>query len=83
MSADAIASVLPNLSIGVVCIIALVYVTREFLKKLDERESAMRILEKDIRERVTLHLMENTNAMLQHSQVMGEVVHELARIHRR
>ena len=68
-----ILTILPNLSIGVVSVLALVWVTRAFLMHLkDERvqerqerkdsESAMRILEKEVRGSIMGQLNENTTA---------------------
>ena len=58
-----ILSILPNLGVGVVAIFALVYVTKEFLAQLKEREIAMRSLEKEVRDNITSQLMQNTQAM--------------------
>lgn len=68
-----ILTILPNLSIGVVSILALVWVTRSFLMHLkEERElerkerkedqSALRNLEKEVREKIMKQLGENTRA---------------------
>jgi hypothetical protein len=67
-------TVLPNLSIGVVSIGALVYVSREFLRHLDsravmheqamaERESQIREVEREIRTTVLDQLSQNTIVM--------------------
>jgi glycine/serine hydroxymethyltransferase len=83
MSAELL-SILPNLSIGALSIVALVYVTYLFNKNLkdqaerhakltadqltnhqtmlDERELAMRRLEKDIRDNLLVQLNKNTIA---------------------
>ena len=64
-------TILPNLSIGVVSILALVYVTMTFLKhlkheRLEERkervedEKAFRSLEREIRDNIMGQLNENT-----------------------
>jgi len=64
-------TILPNLSIGVVSILALVYVTMTFLKhlkheRIEERkervedEKAFRSLEREIRDNIMGQLNENT-----------------------
>lgn len=60
---SSVTSILPNLGVGVVAILSLVYVTREFLKELKERETAMRILEGQIRTTIMDQLAENTVTM--------------------
>ena len=66
-----ILNILPNLSIGVISILALVWVTRQFLAHLKdeknaerverkENESAFRALEKEIRDSIMGQLNENT-----------------------
>lgn len=71
-----ILTVLPNLSIGVVSILALVWVTRQFLAHLkEEREServerkeqevAFRALEKEVRDNIMNQLNENTRVFEQ------------------
>lgn len=68
-----ILSVLPNLSIAAVAIVALVYVIRLFVTHLEkrdkehwmevqERETAMRALEKEVRENIMKQLGQNTHA---------------------
>ncbi|MEQ9135766.1 MAG: hypothetical protein RLO51_11195 [Thalassobaculum sp.] len=67
-------TVLPNLSIGVVSVLALVYITREFIKHLNyvhsehmgelkEREQEIRSVEREVRLSVTAQLAENTRTM--------------------
>lgn len=67
-------SILPNLSIGVISVLALVYVTRQFIDHLKaqhkdhmlevkEREHAMRSLENEVRKEIMGQLSLNTNAM--------------------
>lgn len=67
-------SVLPNLSIGVISIGALVYIAREFLRHLDtravmheasmrEREEQIRSVEKEVRTTVLDQLSKNTVVM--------------------
>jgi hypothetical protein len=60
---SSVTSILPNLGVGVVAILSLVYVTREFLKELKERETAMRLLEQEIRNTIMEQLTENTITM--------------------
>lgn len=74
MPEQSLLSILPNLGIGVVSILALVYVTKEFIKQLKEervmardelKEAAIahRGLEKEVRESIMGQLSENTLAM--------------------
>ena len=66
-----ILTILPNLSIGVVSILALAYVTKSFLLHLKEerekerferteQETAFRLLEKEVRTSIMDQLNENT-----------------------
>lgn len=66
-----ILTILPNLSIGVISVLALVFVTRDFLKHLreerekerserTEQEKAFRALEKEVRTNIMNQLNENT-----------------------
>ncbi len=68
-----ILQILPNLSIGVVSVLALVWVTRDFLKHLKEerekerferveQENAFRTLEKEVRTSIMTQLNDNTKA---------------------
>jgi len=43
-------------------------------ERLDKRDEAMRHLEADIRNKFATQLMENTNAMLEHTKVMEVVL---------
>lgn len=67
-------SILPNLGIGVVAVVSLVYVTREFIFhlreertahgiELKEREQAMRQVEKEVRTNIMEQLGRNTHVM--------------------
>jgi hypothetical protein len=67
-------TILPNLSIGVISIGALVYIAREFLRHLDsravmheqsmaERENQIREVEREIRTTVLDQLSQNTIVM--------------------
>ena len=71
-----ILTVLPNLSIGVISILALVWVTRQFLVHLKqereaerverrEQEVAFRALEKEVRDNIMGQLNENTRVFEQ------------------
>lgn len=67
-------TVLPNLSIGVVAVLAMVYLVNRFTdaskeqsarheKAMKEREDAFRALEKEIRDRLIEQLNQNTAVM--------------------
>lgn len=51
-------------------------------ERIEKKENAYRLLGEDIRNKVSAQLMESTNAMTEHAQVMKAVVQELARIQR-
>ena len=81
-------TVLPNLSIGVVTVLALVYITMQFLATLDkrsrahedamtERETALRNVEKEIRTELVGALKESTAVISENSKVMQRLVHHL------
>lgn len=81
-------SILPNLSIGVICVLALVYVVLKFLdalkemrgsheKAMHEREMAMRNVEADVRKNLTEVLSKATIAIDSNSKVMGRVIRHL------
>lgn len=66
-------TILPNLSIGVISILALVYISKQFLeqmrindremrKEVLEREYAFRELEAEVRKNIMTQLNENTIA---------------------
>lgn len=85
---DAIIQVLPNLSIGVVCIGALVYITIRFIQTLDERsdkhevamekrEAAMRSLEASVRSTLTDHLAQASIALAENTKVLARVIRHL------
>lgn len=68
------ATILPNLSIGVISILGLVYVTKIFIERLKdlnvehttqlvEREKAMRDLEREVRTSIMHGLNQNTEVM--------------------
>lgn len=81
-------SILPNLSIGVISILGLIYVTLKFLSALDsrvvsheaamkERELALREVEKDVRTSLYKHLSEATNALQENTKVLARVMSHL------
>jgi hypothetical protein len=74
-------TVLPNLSIGVVCVLALVYIAIKFLSILDARvdkhEKSMRDLEASVRTNLTDQLTKNTIALADVAKVLGRVVRHL------
>lgn len=83
-------AVIPNLSIGVVCIGALVYITVRFLEKLDERamahesamserETALRGVEREIRTELVGALGRSSEAIAQNTRIMERVVTSLDR----
>lgn len=85
---EAIISILPNLSIGVISIGALVYVTVQFIQKLDERaraheeamdkrEAALREVEKEIRLELVQHLKESSVVIANNAAVMERVINHL------
>lgn len=49
-------------------------------ERLDVRDNTMRTLEADIRNKFSIQLMENTNAMLEHSKVMKTVIELLNKL---
>ena len=67
-------SILPNLGIGVIAVLSLVYVTKEFLvhlreihkehkEDLNSREKEIRAIEKEVRTTITEQLSKNTHVM--------------------
>lgn len=81
-------SVLPNLSIGVISVLSLVFVVHKFLLHLDERstrqdealqerESQIRIVEAEVRTTVLNQLSQNTVAMNDTAKVMERVMNRL------
>ena len=88
MDYAAFISILPNLSIGVVSILGLIYVTLKFLKTLDsradkhersmqEREEALRRVEADVRESLYTHLSESTGALRENTKILSRVITHL------
>lgn len=72
-------SALPQLSVGVVSVLALAYVTKQFLSHLAEREEALRIVEKDVRTSLTEQLAKNTSAMSEMVRTHERVITALDR----
>lgn len=83
-------SVLPNLSIGVVAVLSLVYVVRVFLNAMDERtirhelamkerEGAHRDLETQVRETLSTHLTESTHTVKENTKILERVVKHFER----
>lgn len=85
---EAFIAVLPNLSIGVVSVLGLLWVTAKFLAALDEQakrhervqadsEKAIRLLEADVRRTLSTQLVENTLATKENTIVMQRIVRRL------
>lgn len=81
-------SILPNLSIGVISILGLIYVVIKFLDALDkrtiqhaeamkERELALRQVEKDVRDSLYRHISESTFALQENTKVLARVINHL------
>lgn len=81
-------SILPNLSIGVISILGLIYVVLKFLEALDkraeqhadsmkERELALRQVEKDVRDSLYRHISESTFALQENTKVLARVINHL------
>lgn len=81
-------NILPNLSIGVVSTLGLVYVVIRFNITLDERadkhekamkerEDALRDVEKSVRENILDYLSANTIALQENTKVMSRVIRHL------
>lgn len=81
-------AILPNLSIGVISILGLIYVVLKFLDALDkraeqhsiamqEREQALRGVEKDVRESLYRHISESTFALQENTKVLARVINHL------
>lgn len=81
-------TILPNLSIGVVSILGLIYVTLRFVKALDERadkheramserESALREVEREVRMLIGNTMTAATLALQDNTKVLGRVINHL------
>lgn len=83
-------TVLPNLSIGVVSVLSLVYVTYKFLQHIDERtkrhelamlerENRIRQVEQEVRTTILSQLSQNTEAMNDTAKLLERVAIHLDR----
>jgi|GEM_PF-2774556 len=88
MAETSLLSVLPNLSIGVVSVGALVYVALDFRKAMDkraerheasmkEREDALRQVEREVRTELVGSLQKSTSVISENSKIMERVVNHL------
>lgn len=77
-------TILPNLSIGVISVLSLVYVTLKFLTHLDERtmrhevamterESHLRTVEKEVRNNILGQLAQNNQLMAETAKTLERV----------
>jgi hypothetical protein len=83
-------TILPNLSIGVISVLSLVYITTNFLKHLDsrtrrheeamtEREKQLRIVESEVRNNILGQLGQNNQLMAENAKVLERVISHLDR----
>ena len=83
-------TILPNLSIGVVSVGALVYMSNKFLEHLDsrakqhesamsERENSLREVEREVRTTVMMQLTHNTEVMNDTTKILERVMKQLDR----
>lgn len=83
-----ILTILPNLSIGVISIGGLIYVVIKFLNALDqrvvsyesamqEREAALRDVERSVRENLYTHITQSTLALQENTKVLARVINHL------
>lgn len=70
-------SVLPNLGVGVASVIAIVIITKEFLKALEKSQQALRNLEFSVRQTMTDQLTKNSVVMSESIKVLERVVRHL------
>lgn len=81
-------TIIPNLSIGVIAVGALVFVSVKFIETLDkraeahelamkEREDTLRAVEKEVRTEISQHLTASTLAITDATRVMERVIHNL------
>jgi hypothetical protein len=71
-----------NLGIGGFAILVMWWMYQSSAQERNEHFKAFRELESDIRNKFAAQLMENTNAMLEHSKVMRTVMELLSKLHR-
>lgn len=76
---SAILNALPQLSVGVASVVALAYVTKQFLEHLAEREEALRAVEREVRTSLTEQLGKNTMAMADMTRTHERVIDALNR----
>lgn len=85
---DTLINVLPNLSIGVVSIVGLVYVVLKFLAALDarsdkheaamnDREQALRDVEASVRITLTEHIAQASVALRENTKILERVMRHL------
>lgn len=85
---SSILTILPNLSIGVISILGLIYTVLKFLEALDnraeqhsaamqEREEALRNVERDVRDSLYKHLSESTAALQENTRILARVLNHL------
>lgn len=72
-------STVTNLGIGGFSILVMWWMYDASMKERNEHFKAFRELEADIRNKFSTQLMENTNAMLEHSKIMKLVLEILNR----
>ena len=70
-------SVLPQLSVGVVSVLSLVYVVLKFLDALREERKALREVEKEIRSEILQHLTISTSTVQQAVKVIERLNNHL------
>lgn len=71
---DTLLNILPNLSIGVVCVLSLVYITLKFLQELKRGREAQSAVEKEMRIVLTDIVSKSTAALDNNSRVLGRVI---------
>lgn len=81
-------NILPNLSIGVISVLALVYTMRMNLKALDaradkhekamnEREERLRVVEESVRVTLTEHITQASVALRENTKILERVANRL------
>lgn len=71
---DALLTVLPNLSIGVVCVLGMLYITLKFLQELRRSRDSQSAVEKEMRGVLTDIVSKSTAALDNNSRVLGRVI---------
>lgn len=80
--------IIPNLSIGVISVLALVYTVMRFLKAMDdrtirheaamqERETALRLVEKEVRNNLYTTLTQASLALQENTKALERVINHL------